>query len=298
MFFLPSSAFFNQRLTKKKKIQKNRRRKTTTTEYRAVVVIVTHTVGYRCSNAMSSRSRFEYLRDELFPRAVADGAFGPGAAYETFAVNEDATAADQFCSDVMFGTVTVRGGEGGEAGGEAGGDGGEAGVEGGGGDGEADVCRRHRVVIKFKNADSEWSAKVNMHQKFHNEHVFYALLLPELARRARDPAAARALFPRFVYSNATPTGKHDGGHCGGEQVIVVADAAPDGYRPSDGRVVLDADHVMLALRKLGNLHGLSYNVKAHPDGRAMFAVLLGALAETQWFDGYWFMSPRFLSGNL
>lgn len=221
---------------------------------------------------MSSRvaySRVEYLRNEVFPRAVADGAFGPGAAYESFSVNDEAKAADQFGSDVVFGTVTLKGG--------------------------AAAADHHKVVIKFKNADLEWSAKANMHQKFHNEHVFYALLLPELVRRAPDPAAVRALFPRFVYSNATPTGKHDDG--GGEQVIVVADATPDGFRPSDRRVFLDADHVMLALRKLGNLHGLSYNVKAHPDGRPTFAILVGALVETQWFDGYWFMSPRFLSGK-
>lgn len=234
-------------------------------------------------------SRVEYLNKELFPRAVADGAFGPGVAFESFSVNDDATAAEQFGSDVVFGTVTLKR--------TADADTADT----------ADTCTdtadtradttadgRLRVVIKFKNADTEWSAKVNMHEKFHNEHVFYALLLPELVRRAPDPAAARALFPRFVYSNATPTGRDDGG---GEQVIVIADVTPDGYRVSGQRVALDADHVLLAVRKLGNLHGLSYNAKAHPDTRAAFAELVGALAETQWFGGHWFMSPQFLSGK-
>lgn len=210
-------------------------------------------------------SRAEYLNDRVFPRAVADGAFGPGAVYDSFEVDGDAAAAtDQFASDIMFGTVRLRDRDG--------------------------PCS---VVIKFKNADPVMSAMMNMHEKFYNEYVFYARLLPELARRAADPEAALALFPRFVYSNAT----RDGFGEDEEQVIVVTSVTPAGYRTPDQRVFLDVEHVLLALRKLGALHGLSYNAKAHPDGRQSFVDLTAGLVETQWFDGFWYKSPRFLSGK-
>lgn len=224
---------------------------------------------------MASGARVDYLRDTVFPRATADGAFGPDVAYETFAVDDcaaaaDAATGDHFASDLEFGTVTTV----------------TAAAE----------RRRHRVVIKFKNADARLSAMMNMHEKFHNEYVFYARILPELARRAADPADALVLFPRFIYSNATPDGQDAGD--GGEQVIVVADASPDGYRPAAdaGRLFLDADHALLALRKLGALHGLSYAAKARPDGGRDFILLTDTLSNTQWFDGHWYKSPNFLSG--
>lgn len=218
-------------------------------------------------------SRPAYLRDEVFPRATAAGAFGPDVTYETFTVDDcstDVDAPDHFASDIVFGTVTVT----------ATGD-------------QQERGRRHvRVVVKFKNADPRMSAMMNMHAKFHNECVFYARLLPELVRWAPDPDAALALFPRFVYSNATVDGDGDG-----EQVIVVTDATPAGYRSADSRLFLDGDHVLLALRKLGAMHGLSYAAKAHPEGRRTFLALTATLSETQWFDGHWFKSPRFLSGD-
>lgn len=235
---------------------------------------------FRFVVTMASGTRIDYLRDTVFPRATADGAFGPGVAYETFAVDDcaaaaDAVTSDHFASYLVFGTVTVT-------------------VTGSG------DRHRHRVVIKFKNADAQLSAMMNMHKKFHNEYVFYARILPELACRAADPADALALFPRFIYSNATPDGLDAGD--GGEQVIVVANATPDGYRPAadDGRVgrlFLDAGHALLALHKLGALHGLSYAAKARPDGGRELIRLTAALSDTQWFDGHWYKSPNFLSGS-
>lgn len=218
---------------------------------------------------MSSSERAVYLKNVLFPRAAADGAFEPGAEYVSFLVDDDGpTVIDQFASDILFGTVTLRTG---------------------------DRLRRLAVVVKFKNADPVATAAMNMHQKFHNEHTFYARLLPELARRAADPDAALALFPRFIYSNVTRDGVHRDGD--GEQVIVISNATTDGYRLSEQRVFLDDEHVLLALRKLGTLHGLSYAAKEHRDGRDTFVELTASLAETQWFNGHWYKSPRFLMGK-
>lgn len=225
-----------------------------------------------------SSSRLEYLNATVFPRAVAEGAFGPDARFVSFTadgVSAD-TAGAQFASDIVFGTVTVLTNSSGRA------------------DDAAERPQRHSVVIKFKNANPVMSAMMNMHQKFHNEYVFYVRLLPELARHAADPAAALALFPRFLYSNATLDGG-DGGDAE-EQVIVIASMTPDGYRMTDQRVFLDVQHVMLALRKLGSLHGLSYAAKATPEGRRALKEYTDLLVETQWFDGYWYKSPRFLSG--
>lgn len=217
-----------------------------------------------------SPSRTEYLNASVFPRAVAQGAFGANARFVSFTAEDgpgDAAGA-QFASDIVFGTVTVQ------TNGTA-----------------AEPPRRHSVVIKFKNANPVMSAMMNMHQKFYNEYLFYARLLPELAKHAAHPAAALALFPRFLYSNATLDGAD-----GEEQVIVIASITPAGYRMTDQRVFLDAQHVLLALRKLGALHGLSYAAKASPDGRRALLELSASLAETQWFDGYWYKSPRFLPG--
>lgn len=230
---------------------------------------------------MASIARVDYLRDTVFPRATANGAFGPGVAYETFAVKDcdaaaDVASSDHFASDIVFGTVTTV----------------TATAE----------RRQHRVVIKFKNADARQSAMLNMNEKFFNEYVFYTRILPELARRAANPADAMCLFPRFIYSNVTPDGRDAGD--GSEQVIVMANATPDGYRPAvvdgragrAGRMLLDADHVLLALRKLGVLHGLSYAAKAQPHGERDLSRSIAALTNTQWFDGHWYKSPNFLSG--
>lgn len=230
------------------------------------MVCVFYFVGI--SSSPFRMSRADFLKNALFPRATIAGAFGPDAEYETFRVDpiSGVASTDQFASDIVFGTIKLKGRE--------------------------DI----RTVIKFKNADPKMSAMMNMHQKFHNEHAFYARLLPELARRSANPEEVFALFPRFIYSNATLDGTDGSDDAGGEQVIVITDLTSDGYRMSDDRLFLDADHVMLALRKLGALHGLSYSAKAHTDGARSFVDLTAALAETQWFDGYWFKSPRFLSG--
>jgi len=233
-------------------------------------------MGDRCrsdgDDAMWS-SRMDYLSTVVFPRAVADGAFGPGAEYVSFREDDRggaAAAGDQFASDIVFGTIELTGSE-----------------------WPADVVP---VVVKLKITDARMAAMMNMHQKFYNEYVFYTRLLPVLAASAVDPAAVFALFPRFLYSNATS----DGGEAGEQQqVIVLASLAPAGYRAADQQVFLDVGHTLLALRKLGALHGLSYNAKAADSRRPgpPFADLCTAtLVETQWFDGHWYKSPRFLSG--
>ncbi|XP_050055014.1 uncharacterized protein LOC126549557 [Aphis gossypii] len=230
-------------------------------------------MGDRPTDEATWSSRTDYLDAVVFPRAAAEGAFGPGAVYASFRADDRdgaAAAGDQFMSDIVFGTVTLTGAAERPAGG---------GVP---------------VVVKFKNADARMSAMMNMHEKFYNEYVFYARLLPALAASAADPAAAFALFPRFLYSNATPDGGAADGH---HQVIVLASVAPDGYRAADERVFLDAEHVLLALRKLGALHGLSYNAKAGGAGTSFADLCTSALVETQWYDGHWYKSPRFLSGT-
>jgi len=215
----------------------------------------------------------DYLSTVVFPRAAADGAFGPGAEYVSFRADDcGGQILDdyQFASDIVFGTVTLTGSEW-PAGGVP-------------------------VVVKMKIADARMAAMMNMHEKFYNEHVFYTRLLPVLASSSADPAAVFALFPRFLYSNVTLDGGTDGGQ---QQVIVLANLAPAGYRANNQKVFLNVEHVLLALRKLGALHGLSYNAKAADSSREgpSFADLCtGSLVETQWFNGHWYMSPHFLSG--
>ncbi|XP_050427825.1 uncharacterized protein LOC126837893 [Adelges cooleyi] len=211
--------------------------------------------------------RVHFLKTKLFPRAAAEGAFGVNVEYEDFDVDANSVAADHFASDILFGTVTTKTGD------------------------------RHAVVIKFKNSNAQLSAMMNMHQKFYNEYVFYAKLLPELAR-ASGAVPLSALFPRFVYSNVTFDGNSGAnGDVNEYQVIVVQNMTPTGYRLSDERLFLDKHHVELALRKLGAFHGYSYAAKASETGRQKFLDLVGLLAETEWFEGYWYKSPRFLAGT-
>ncbi|XP_050548647.1 uncharacterized protein LOC126910273 [Daktulosphaira vitifoliae] len=211
---------------------------------------------------MSNRESF--LRTKLFPKIVADGVFGVDAEYSGFELDTDSVVGDGFSSDILFGKVLMTNGQ------------------------------SHPVVMKFKHKNAKVASETNMHEKFYNEYVFYDQLLPELSRNTSSTSITD-MFPKFWYSNASLDDRQKSED--EEQVIVLENMYPKGYQVPKERIFLDKDHVRLAMRKLGAFHGYSYASKSNSTRRQLFLQLLGQLVETEWFFGYWYRCPTFLSST-
>lgn len=164
--------------------------------------------------------------DRLVAGMTDAGAFGPGCTPVSFEPDPRFAGQDQFASTIIYGTLTVL-------------------------DGRTGSRRRHQLVFKFKHPTPELRAMFQSDKQFHNESLFYERLMPFLldggapaAGQAVHGAAAAPSLCRYFY------GRNDCGDKTLQDVIVLENASPQGYRLSDFRLFLDFDHLVLALRTL------------------------------------------------
>lgn len=111
------------------------------------------------------------------------------------------------------------------------------------------------VVVKFQidfPGVRKWLQSDDM---FYNEVSFYKKILPALNLSNIDETLVNDLFPKFYYGNAT-LGKDPE-----KDILILVDLRKDGYRLTEETLFLDYDHIALAMKNLGRLHGLSYMAK-------------------------------------
>ncbi|XP_050443805.1 uncharacterized protein LOC126847538 [Adelges cooleyi] len=188
------------------------------------------------------------LVKQSLPDIVEAGAFGTGLRFESFVEDGDKAGQDQYASIVVFGDLSLSGGQ------------------------------RLQLVVKFKHRSPLLRLVFKSDQQFHNEIVMYERIIPFL-EQCNGPAAA-PMFPRYFY------GRNVCGELALEDMVVLENVCPSGYRLSEERVFLDYQHVKIALIALAKFHGLSYTAKQKDNER--FLKTLADMQESQWSeDGQW-----------
>jgi len=133
--------------------------------------------------------------DWAMAKMTRAGAFGPDARFVSFALDGRHAERNQFATTVLYGTVTVRDGDG---------------------------ARAHRLVIKTKHPEPELRRMFKSDLQFGNEILFYGRMAPFLADVT--PAHGRQGFCRYFY----------GSNCRGDlahrDVVVLENENPRGYR--------------------------------------------------------------------
>lgn len=101
------------------------------------------------------------------------------------------------------------------------------------------------MVVKIQ-AENAQESLMSISDQFANEVTTYEKILPKLG--------VQDLSPKMYYGFATK-GKNPK-----EDLIVLEDMRPKGFRVAND-ILLDYDHVVLTMRKLGEFHGQSYKIK-------------------------------------
>ncbi|BES93706.1 Juvenile hormone-inducible protein [Nesidiocoris tenuis] len=84
--------------------------------------------------------------------------------------------------------------------------------------------------------------------QFANEVTMYRDILPALGADDLD------VTPKFFYAQVNTNGDHS------DDVVILENLKPAGFRVAKG-LFLDHEHVTMAMKKLGSVHGLSYRMK-------------------------------------
>jgi len=151
--------------------------------------------------------------------------FGPDSLFVSFVLDKWHTEPNQFCSVVMYGTMTVS---------------------------DRD-CRNqsHPLVLKFKHLMPEKRELYRNDQQFHNEKLFYEQIAPFLldigSQRDGDCSTTPSLC-RYFY------GRNDCGDLVDRDLIVLENETIRGYRSAvrltDRPLILDFDHLAMGIKTL------------------------------------------------
>lgn len=128
------------------------------------------------------------------------------------------------------------------------------------------------LVVKLEPFNVELRDSLRTNIQFYNEVFMYEKVLPFLDKSN----ICESTFAKF-YHGVGRTDKSD------ENIVVIEDLRPKGFRLTEERAFLDYDHLSLAMSKLGKFHALSYIAKKEsPDE---FYKLGKALKESTWTGG-------------
>lgn len=156
------------------------------------------------------------LGDEL-SAIVTDGVFGKNVNFVSFEQNINNDEMYQYMSTVIFGTIKTS-------------------------DQSA-----HQIVIKLKLRDEKLRKHFKIDSQFHNEITMYEKIIPFLlssqTSTARDTCNVPTL-PRFFY------GRNRCGEFVEDDLIVLENISPRGYRLCQERIFMDYDHLICALQAL------------------------------------------------
>ncbi|KAJ4448876.1 hypothetical protein ANN_00267 [Periplaneta americana] len=120
---------------------------------------------------------------------------------------------------------------------------------------EADSPERYYMMIKRPQEDPYIRQFLNTEVLFHNETLIYTQMIPLMEEflKKRVSFSIQSIFPTCYYARSDSAPDED--------VVVLGDLKPEGFRTTEMKVFLDYDHCVLALRALGRLHAVSYGMK-------------------------------------
>lgn len=150
------------------------------------------------------------------------GAFGQECRFVSFGLDNQLDKQNNFASTVFCGTVIVADHKG--------------------------LQRHHQIVIKIKHQTPEFRNLFKSDFQFHNEILFYERILPFLlsfmSTNGGCPKDCLLPFCRYIY------GQNKCADIALQDIIVLENACPQGYRLSKERLHLDFDHLVVALKTL------------------------------------------------
>ncbi|VVC43036.1 Protein of unknown function DUF227,Protein kinase-like domain,CHK kinase-like [Cinara cedri] len=196
------------------------------------------------------------------PRIVDDGAFGKNVEFVSFEKNTDTVSQDQYMSVVSFGTVLTSDGS------------------------------KYNVLIKCKTDDKVKRERYKIDLQFHNEILMYEKIVPFLlmCRSSVISGLSGPSIPRFFYGRNSFDASVE------NDLIILENVNPSGFRLSEERLFLDYDHLVKALQAIAKFHGLSYIAK-HKDLTGFREVIKGVIEKNKAVDekGSW---PQMLYNSL
>ncbi|BES93707.1 Juvenile hormone-inducible protein [Nesidiocoris tenuis] len=105
------------------------------------------------------------------------------------------------------------------------------------------------IPVVVKNQLNEYAMEIMQSDvQFANEVTMYRDILPALGADDLDIA------PKFFYAQVNANGDHS------TDVVILENLKPAGFRVAKD-LFLDHEHVTMAMKKLGSVHGLSYRMK-------------------------------------
>ncbi|XP_046679503.1 uncharacterized protein LOC124366938 [Homalodisca vitripennis] len=183
----------------------------------------------------------EFFKSNILPQAIASGSFGKNA--ELVQILEDSTEAqDQFASSVLFAEIEVRVGA---------------------------SKQRFSLVCKFQCENAQRRERFRTDFQFWNEVLVYQDIVPMFPINVLD------ILPQFYFGVSTLMEAPE------NDVVILENLIPSGYRLTKERVFLDYDHCALVFRKLAEFHAASLLVKSKY--QLKFANKINELKETRWY---------------
>lgn len=132
--------------------------------------------------------------------------------------------------------------------------------------------RDEDVVIKRAQKNDYIRQMSNSDAQFYNEHLMYSEVFSFLEANG----VISEIYPKSVHTNATLGENYE------DDIIVVEDLRPHGYKLTKEKVFLDFDHCALAMKSLGRFHALSYAKKQ--ENMEEFLKIVGKLKDVRWGD--------------
>jgi hypothetical protein len=119
---------------------------------------------------------------------------------------------------------------------------------------EQKQAEEHHMLLKVSPEDPVYRRFLDTDVLFHNEALMYTEVIPFMKQflRERRAVSVSELFAKCYYAKCG---------AGGDDIVVLEDMRPRGFRPSAERLALDYDHCAVALRHLGRYHAVSYAAK-------------------------------------
>jgi hypothetical protein len=113
----------------------------------------------------------------------------------------------------------------------------------------------HMLLLKVSPEDQIHRKHIDTDVLFHNETLMYKEVIPffEEFLKKRRAASLEQIFAKCYYAKC--------GAGDADDILVLENMAPRGFRPCDDRLSLDYDHCAVALRHLARYHAVAYAMK-------------------------------------